>query len=197
MATLIVRQCDRHLAKGDQVPAEPRLIGFDGQWSDLDLCQDCMDELASGLREAVNEWGARVDTPPARNGKRVTAAEAQHSLPGLMSGERRGKKPLGVRNFPCLWCPLDYAGPQSLGSHMIKQHGIEQGQAVLLQGYCPLCGNGHYEQIGGHAVREHDGLTGAQVFVAAAEAGDPYGHVATALALAEVHPGGLTIAKRP
>lgn len=210
MATVIVRLCDRHQAKGDEgVTGFPRVVGIDGRWASVDLCPECWDDLAAGLMQAMEKWGVRVDGPGPVRGKR---ARVRHTVPDgvdpnsldylaeqAAKGVRRGQAPSGDRPFKCFWCRLDYAQLHGMMSHAENQHGLPGHSAHLLGAACPVCGDVFSSGGGGltqHAYTMHSPAQNVvQLFHMAAEEGDPHGIVAGVLALGEARPGGIVIAK--
>jgi hypothetical protein len=200
MATRIVRTCDRHGAKGeDDIPGDIETVGLDGKWYAADLCPDCNAELLSAVREFFAEYGTPVDpNNPGRplKGKSKGLNAAGGNLSVLLSRQRMGRPPTGGRTLQCLWCPLTYAGDSALNKHAEAEHGVKGGSKAIYGRRCPLCGEDGYDVIGAHVKRSHTDLVKSTngAFVLAAENGDPYGVVATQLAQAKWHEGGLKIA---
>lgn len=220
MALVVTHVCDRHKAKGDdKVPAEPEQVGFLGEWRTIDLCPPCKDDVLSAAREAWQDWGVQptdaVSAPPlpspapSRHQRATQKApqrsvrkpkvakhftrETMHGLDALLASNKRRGRPSQHRDFPCLYCPLDFTAMVSLRKHMGQFHpeGLEPDPFTNV--ICPICGK-HTEILGGHTANSHN-LTSPQAYRRAAEIGDPQGRVAEVLSRTRVYPGGLALAR--
>lgn len=167
MAKQIVITCDNH-PEGERPVASTIEIGIFGKVRTVDLCDPCVERLVFPLARLLEEEGLEVEK---------TKKKAPVLEPG---GKRQGKPPEGERDWQCLWCEMDYAGPSGLVRHVQTIHGLGDGkQQVLVFGdVCPLCER-KSASMGQHAIRSHPFCKNtSQLFVHALAGGDPYGVVA-------------------
>lgn len=188
----VKRWCDVCMARDDaRVSGVHVSVSLGPPWDltgyGLDLCEPHADEYVRPLGTALTAYGVKDDPQAprasARPARRLTAAQAANTLPGLVGGERRGRTPEGGRAFPCLWCPLDYASANAIRNHAAKHHGVPRDTQAILGDTCPLCGQAGLVAMTAHVVRSHPDVPNAWVaMMRAHNNGDPYGVAATVLA---------------
>lgn len=89
MAQEIVTWCDRHLAKGTNVPGTPRRLAADTPLLLADLCDPCLAEVAGDLRELLDEHGRKDGdrfAPPKATKRTTTDAVVDGVYPCPVPG---------------------------------------------------------------------------------------------------------------
>lgn len=97
---VIVTWCDRcaGIGRGQVKAATHKGIGSNGALVEIDLCQDCQDEVLSPVLTLLDTYGRSTQVPARRR-----PAEG---------------------NFPCDSCERVFTTPQGVGAHRRKTHGI-------------------------------------------------------------------------
>lgn len=147
MAKQIVAWCDVHLAKDEQVVAQPVRVGIDGQLVELDLCEECTKLFVQPVRELLAAHGQpiRPDELTCNQcgksyAKRDTLRkhlERKHGLgvgaaiasPSSSTAAVLGQPQLDVavpeaeKLYECPDCDRRFETPQGAGAHRNRAHG--------------------------------------------------------------------------
>lgn len=156
MAQRIETYCDKHLAKGEDVPGATWRIAVQvpgGKLAsfDVDACADCASDfvdLASYLNEHGRPVGKRAnaasDETPESERTCPVCGFVSKSRPAMMTHVRASHDttvgavqrangapttdaPEDATAYPCPDCGRGFATPQGLGSHRARSHGYRSG----------------------------------------------------------------------
>lgn len=129
MVSMVVVFCDACFMEGRRVEAQTSMLGVDGAWRTVHLCEDCTEAFsAKPFADVVEFYREHGETD-------------------------KDLVPVNTEQFPCLWCEKPFNYSTSLVAHMKSGHRLSAADDPW--GHtCPLCGENH-DRVAMHVGRVH------------------------------------------